>query len=206
MRVLITGGNGDIAKGIKEVLNENNILVFAPTREQLDITVLGNVKRFMAATKPNVLINCAGYIEPASIKDSNEKNWVKHLEVNLIGAYYCSKYAIKNGCHTVINIGSTSAFEGRETWGAYCCSKAGIMSLTETLAREGYNSYAIHPARTATKMRKRLFPNEDVKALMNPRRIGEFVLKCLNHEFANGSHIIVKLDRYFVLPIRNCPK
>lgn len=206
MKVLITGGRGNMAQGIKRILEKKNYEIYTPSRKELDITNFFQVYYIMQGFRPNILINCAGFIEPSSIKDTALDIWLKHLEVNLSGAFYCSKYAILNGCKIIINIGSTSAFEGRENWGAYCCAKAGIMSLTETLAREGYTSYCIHPARTATKMRKRLFPNEDPKTLMNPERIGKFILKCLKREFTNGSHIIVKKNYFYVLPMRECLK
>jgi hypothetical protein len=54
-------------------------------------------------------------------------------------------------------------------------------------------------------MRERLFPNEDKTTLMKPERVAEFVIKILDREFANGSHIILKKDRYYVLPKRVSP-
>ena len=155
---------------------------------------------------PDILINCAGYIIPESIKNSSYEQWKKHIDINCNGVFLCSKYAICNGCTTIINIGSTSAFEGRKNWGAYCASKASTLSITETLAEEGILAYSLNPARTNTKMRDRLFPNEDKNTLMNSKRVAEFVLKILLGEFVSGSHIILKKDRYFVLPSRKCPK
>jgi NAD(P)-dependent dehydrogenase (short-subunit alcohol dehydrogenase family) len=53
---------------------------------------------------------------------------------------------------------------GREEQGAYAASKAGIQCLTETLALEGKPDdiyvFCVVPRRTATELRKKLFPDE----------------------------------------------
>jgi NAD(P)-dependent dehydrogenase (short-subunit alcohol dehydrogenase family) len=206
MRVLITGGNGTMAQAIKKILEENGYNVFAPNRKDMDVTNENQIKGIMTAFNPDILINNAGYIIPNPIIYISLEEWEKHLKINLTGTFLCSKEAILNGCKTVINIGSTSAFEGRAKWGSYCAGKAGGTSLIETLVEEGVEAYSLNPARTATKMRENLFPNEYKSTLMAPERIGEFILKILNKEFENGSHIIVTKDKYVVIPKRKCPK
>jgi 3-oxoacyl-[acyl-carrier protein] reductase len=206
MRVLITGGNGTMAQAIKKKLEEAGYNVFAPNRTDMDITNETQIKGIMKAFNPDILINNAGYIIPNSIINISLEEWEKHLKINLTGAFLCSKEAILSGCKTIINIGSTSAFEGRAKWGSYCAGKAGGTSLVETLVEEGLEAYSLNPARTATKMRENLFPNEDKSTLMAPERIGEFILKILNKEFENGSHIIVTKDKHMIIPKRKCPK
>jgi 3-oxoacyl-[acyl-carrier protein] reductase len=206
MRVLITGGNGTMAQAIKKKLEEAGYNVFAPYRTDMDITNETQIKGIMKAFNPDILINNAGYIIPNSIINISLEEWEKHLKINLTGAFLCSKEAILSGCKTIINIGSTSAFEGRAKWGSYCAGKAGGTSLVETLVEEGLEAYSLNPARTATKMRENLFPNEDKSTLMAPERIGEFILKILNKEFENGSHIIVTKDKHMIIPKRKCPK
>lgn len=201
--ILITGGKGGIARGIVKVLSSNpRLMTYAPNKSILDVTNYVQVKEYIQKIKPDILINNAGYIVPNKIKDISVEEWYKHVMVNLTGSFYCAKHALNNGCKTIINIGSTSSFGGRAEWGAYSACKASIISLTETLASEGVICLSLNPARTKSKMRKRLFPNEPQNTLMKPERIGEFVLKILNGDFANGSHIIVKKDSYYVLPAR----
>jgi len=207
IKVLITGGEGGMAKAIEEYLKKKNEYeVKSMSRKNMDITKYFEVNKIVSDFKPEVIINTAGYINPDVLVKTGILDFIHHFEVNTFGLFYSIKFGIKNGCTTFINIGSTSAFEGRDKWGAYCASKAAAMSLTETLAREGYESYTIHPSRTATKMRERLFPDEDKNTLMNPDRVAEFVSKCLNYEFKNGSHIILKKEYYYVLPMRDCLK
>ena len=159
--VLITGGEGSIAKGIAFILKGNKYNVLTPSRLELDITNQLEVYNYMTENQPDILINCAGYIAPNTIKDTTVSEFKKHLNINLTGAFICIREAIRYKCNTIINIGSTSAFGGRKSWGAYCVSKAGLISLTEVSAEEGLESYSINPARTESKMRNRLFPDED---------------------------------------------
>lgn len=206
MKVLITGGNGDIAQSIVHLLTETGHEVVSPSHYEMDVCDEQSVERQMTLFGADAIVNCAGYIVPQKISECDIETFRKHFEVNIIGATTCCKYAILNGCKDVINIGSTSSFEGKAEWGAYCASKSAIASLTETLAREGVYSVSINPARTKTKMRKSLFPDEDESTLITPNRIASFVLCALRHEYKSGSHVIVLKDGHYILPIRSCPK
>jgi NAD(P)-dependent dehydrogenase (short-subunit alcohol dehydrogenase family) len=207
-KVLITGGEGGIARGIAKRLPLTKDEIFLPSRNELDVTNPYSVHSYINRVCPTILVNVAGYIKPSALKDSNDKEVLDHFMVNTIGSYYCAKYAVLHGCHTIINVGSTSAFEGREAWGAYCASKNALISFTESWAREGICCFSINPARTKTKMREKLFPGEDRLSLMEPMVIGDWIVKILRGDIniVSGSHIIVKKDRVFILPPRECPK
>lgn len=205
--VLITGGNGSIAKGISRVLTATHrYLVLVPGREVLDVTSYPNIFNYMIDKKPNILINCAGFISPSPVLEASIREVQEDIFINYLGPYMCTREALKNGCSTIINIGSTSGFEGRANWSAYCSSKAALVAFTESLAKEGIEAYGIHPARTKSKMRERLFPGEDQTLLMEPERIGEFVLEALKGKFIPGEQIVVTKDSYRILPMRICPK
>ncbi len=59
MKILITGANGMLAKAVKdEFKNEELILTDV---QDLDITDIEAVRTFIEDTKPEYIINCAGY-------------------------------------------------------------------------------------------------------------------------------------------------
>lgn len=206
MLVVITGGQGDMAVAIGSFLEIAGYTVHLPSRYELDVRDHINCAHYIYSKRPDILVNVAGYIKPATLKDATIGSIQEHFNVNTLGAIYAAKYAVECGCHTLISIGSTSAFEGREQWGAYCASKAAITSLTESWAREGYRAIDIHPARTNTKMRKSLYSNEDVSTLMDPQVIGHWVLQAIEDPMIlSGSHIILKKNSVFILPMRVCP-
>jgi len=206
MKILITGGNGDIAKSIRSMFlcSYDEIWIETPGKGELDVTDENIVRTYITSVKPDVLINCAGYIETGLLADISMTDFRKHFDVNVFGALLCSKEAVKNGCRTIINIGSTSSFESKPSWGAYCSSKAALVAITEAFSKEGISCYGLHPGRTATKMRKRLFPDEDTSTLSSPSRIASFVFKIINNEFSNGSQIIVFKNHYYILGSRTC--
>jgi len=193
MRVLITGGKGDIAQAIAKELSKDIYYyeILTPNKDEMDVGYWQLVKFYMDEHKPNILINCAGHIKPGQISDLDIHEWEKHIQINLLGTYYCSKFALENKCKTIINIASTSGLEGRAGWSAYCASKAGVISLTQSLAEEGVKAYCLSPGRTKSKMRKKLFPNEDQLKLLNPNAIGELVADILSEKYQNGSHIVI---------------
>jgi len=198
-KVIITGGNGGMALAITEELLFNKYLVLNPSRFDLNVLDEENIENYFSANRPDILINCAGYIHPGTIEETSLEYWKSHFDVNVTGAFLCSKYALKNNCKTIINIGSTSSFKGKKEWGAYCASKAALASLSETLVEEGIECYSLNPARTDTKMRKELFPNEDKNTLMKPKRLGEFVIKILDGDFDKNNHIVLDKDSYYFL-------
>lgn len=59
MKILITGANGMLAKAVKDEL-ENEELVLTDVQD-LDITDIQAVRKFVESTKPNYIINCAAY-------------------------------------------------------------------------------------------------------------------------------------------------
>jgi 3-oxoacyl-[acyl-carrier protein] reductase len=205
IKVVVTGGNGDMAYAIGAYLGDVLYDVYLPSRFELDVRDPIMIAQYMNKVKPDVLVNCAGHIKPSPLKDLTIGQVEEHFKVNAMGPIYCAQYAFACGAQVAVNIGSTSAFEGREEWGLYCASKASLMSLTETWASEGYRCIAIHPARTKTKMRKELYGEEDPDTLMAPIEIGKWVRNVIINDppIANGSHIILKKDRVYILPMRS---
>ncbi len=88
---------------------------------------------------PDLLINNAGvFPEKTSLEDLDEILWDKVLGVNLKAQYLCSKEFIKivNGKARIINIASVGAFGAWSGRLAYNVSKAGVIRLTRSLAKE----------------------------------------------------------------------
>ena len=84
----------------------------------------------------DVLINNAGSAIDNDIYDKTKEEFLRVLEINLIGTFLVTKEVSKNMKKgTIINISST---DGIDTYNDlsmdYCASKAGINSLTKTLA------------------------------------------------------------------------
>jgi NAD(P)-dependent dehydrogenase (short-subunit alcohol dehydrogenase family) len=109
--------------------------------------------------KIDILINCAGKIKRMPTLTLPEEEWVDIVETNLTGALRAcqifGKHMLERGCGRIINIASLTTFVALSEVAAYAASKAGIVSLTRSLAVEwskkgvGVNAIAPGVFRTA---------------------------------------------------------
>jgi NAD(P)-dependent dehydrogenase (short-subunit alcohol dehydrogenase family) len=194
--VVITGGDGDIAKAISELLREENYEVLVPSRKELDVCCQHSIDLFFNDITVDIIINNAGYILPSSLSDLNLEEDLKTIDINLSGVLRVTMSAIKSnpGKVTVINIGSSAGTKSRADWGAYCASKAAIIMLTECWFKEGVSAYCLSPGRTATKMRTGLFGEEDLNTLMCPRDFAKIVMLAIKHRLPMGTNIDVSIN------------
>ena len=107
----------------------------------------------------DILVNNAGVLAKVNLLESTEDDWDYVIDTNLKGYYLCSqavsKRMVERKRGNIINIASTAAFEGCNS---YCISKAGVVNLTRGLGRElgRYNVRvnAIAPGWVLTDMAK----------------------------------------------------
>ena len=192
-KVLITGGNGGIAIAIKEELELEGYIVYSPGRHEMDVTDVTSIERVISDFVPDILVNAAGYVVPQSVKNANLESTKKHIEINLLGTFYCTQIALKyNPQLGIINVGSAAAVTTHATWSEYCASKAGVVMASKCWAEDGLYSVVISPGRTRTKMRKALFPDEDQDTLLEPVDFAKVVVKAVKKEYPSGTHIIVR--------------
>lgn len=84
-----------------------------------------------------VLVNNAGINKPTDFDQTELEDWNNIMSVNLAGPFLCSKevlkYMKKNG--SIIHIGSVSGQYGGPRTAHYAASKAGVISLSQVIAR-----------------------------------------------------------------------
>jgi NAD(P)-dependent dehydrogenase (short-subunit alcohol dehydrogenase family) len=87
-----------------------------------------------------ILVNCAGQTKRTPTLDLSEAEWDAILETNLTGTLRAmqvfGQHMIEHKYGRIINIGSLSSFIGLYEVAAYGASKAGVLSLTKSLAIE----------------------------------------------------------------------
>jgi len=111
----------------------------------VDITNASDVEKMVKKTVDlfgsiDVLVNNAGILKTANAEDFSEEDWKQVIEVNLTGLFLCAKTAgkqmIKQKSGKIINISSIAGLSGYASSAPYSASKAGVISLTKTLAAE----------------------------------------------------------------------
>lgn len=192
-KVLITGGSGGIAQAIKQMLEADGFHVYAPSRNELDVTSLDSIRSVVGPFCPDILVNNAGYVVPRSIKEADYLETKKHIEINLLGTFWCAQAALSVNPHVdIINVGSAAAIETHATWSEYCATKAAVLMATKCWAEDGIYTVCISPGRTKTKMRKSLFPDEDQTTLLDPLDFAKVVVKAIHKEYESGTHLVVR--------------
>jgi 3-oxoacyl-[acyl-carrier protein] reductase len=122
--------------------------------------------------KVEILVNNAGITKDGLLMRMREEDWDAVININLKGTFLCSKEAVrlmsKQRYGRIINIASIVAFMGNPGQANYSASKAGIVGLTKTVAKEyagrGITSNAVAPGFITTAMTDAL--PENVKTEM----------------------------------------
>ncbi len=108
----------------------------------------------------DVLVNNAGITRDAVLLRMKEEDWDSVLSINLKGAFLCSKEAVKimgkQRSGKIISISSVVAFMGNPGQANYSSSKAALIGLTKTIAKEyasrGIRANAVAPGFIQTAM------------------------------------------------------
>lgn len=108
----------------------------------------------------DILVNNAGVIRDNLIMRLTEEDYDKVLNTNLKGAFLCCKAAsrlmMRQRYGRIVNLSSVVGLRGNAGQTAYAASKAGVIGLTKSLAKElasrGVTANAVAPGYIATDM------------------------------------------------------
>ena len=106
-------------------------------RVSLEQLLTASLQRF---GKVDILINCAGKIKRMPTLTMPEGEWADILDTNLTGTLRAcqifGKHMLERGYGRIVNIASLNSFVALSEVAAYAASKAGVVSLTRSLAVE----------------------------------------------------------------------
>jgi 3-oxoacyl-[acyl-carrier protein] reductase len=132
--------------------------------------------------KIDILVNNAGIVKDKSFVKMTSEMWDDVISVNLTGTFNCSKAVIEGMLERqygrIVNISSVIGRMGNRGQANYAASKAGIIGLTQTLAKEfadkGVTVNAIAPGFIGTDMLKSVPSNimEKILAQIPMGRLG----------------------------------
>jgi len=133
--------------------------------------------------KIDILINNAGIARDKLILRMTEEDWDAVLDVNLKGTFNCTKavvrHMMKQRSGRIVNIASVVGEMGNAGQANYAASKAGVIGLTKTIAREfaqrGITVNAIAPGYIQTPMTDALpeKAKEELKRMIPMERLGQ---------------------------------
>jgi NAD(P)-dependent dehydrogenase (short-subunit alcohol dehydrogenase family) len=137
--------SGRRAEQVKAAAAEVTTLGRRTIAQTCDVTDNASVERLLKTVcnelgSVQILVNCAGRTKRMPTLDFPESEWDAILETNLKGTLRAcrvfGRHMIEKRYGRIINIGSLSSFVGLHEVAAYGASKAGVASLTKTLAIE----------------------------------------------------------------------
>lgn len=151
-RILVTGAANGIGRATALMFQEAGARVAgldlkdsaAPINiKKCDLTVEADIVRAVAAAVGelggvDVLVNNAGIMQEAAIAAITAEHIDRHFAVNVRGAILVTREVLphlKDGSR-IINIASELAYLGRANASVYCATKAAILGLTRSWARE----------------------------------------------------------------------
>ncbi len=114
--------------------------------------------------KVDILVNCAGITRDTLMLKMTEQDWDAVIAVNLKGVFNMTKAVVrpmmKNRFGRIVNISSVVGRMGNVGQANYSASKAGVLGLTKTTAREfasrNITANAVCPGYIATDMTEKL--------------------------------------------------
>lgn len=155
---------------------------------KLDVSNREQSKQMVKTTlekygKIDVLINNAGIVQDAFLSKMTEEQWDKVINVNLKGVFNCTQAVVEvmmnQGNGVIINTSSIVGLEGNVGQVNYAATKAGLIGMTKTLAKElgkkGIRVNAVAPGFIATPMTSNV-PGKILEMMKEKtplRRLGE---------------------------------
>ena len=189
-KVLVTGGNRGIGKGIVEGFLDNGNEVLATCRDvskfpfendkltvaELDISDADSVENFKKTVDdfgPEILVNNAGITKDNIFLRMSDDEWLDVINTNLTGTFRVTKLVakgmLKQKWGRIINISSISGMMGNSGQANYSASKSGIDGFTRSLAKElGSRNITVNsvaPGFIATDMTDNLTDEELTKKI-----------------------------------------
>ena len=119
--------------------------LFAFTMDVCDRNSINKVEQIVSDKwgSVNILVNCAGIFKMQPFLEISDDSFGEVIEVNLLGTFRVSQVFVRkmvnNGGGKIINVASASALFGPSHIAAYCASKAGIIALSKSMAKEFAN-------------------------------------------------------------------
>ena len=159
--------------GVKAKAIRMDVSDFEAVKETID----GIIEEFGTL---DILINCAGITRDGLIAMMKEDGFDAVIGVNLKGTFNMIRHATpyfmkqKSGC--IVNVSSVSGIIGNPGQANYSTSKAGVIGLTKSTAKElvgrGVRCNAVAPGFIATDMTANLSKNNKLVDMIPMKRMG----------------------------------
>jgi 3-oxoacyl-[acyl-carrier protein] reductase len=133
----------DQARDVADRLGKKGLKAFGGQVDVSDRVSVEKMIRFVLdqAGQIDILVNNAGIAgRAAPIWEQTDQDWQRVIDINLSGVFYCCRAAIphmlERGYGRIVNIASLAGKEGNPNMTAYSASKAGVIAISKSIAKE----------------------------------------------------------------------
>lgn len=151
----------------------------------------------------DIVVNSAAIMERRDLQDVTPEDWNRALDLNLRGPFFVAKGAAavmaeKGGA--IVNVADLAAFERWRHYPVHCISKAGVVVMTELLAkalapRIRVNAVApgavLLPDDWDEEARKRVIASTPLARLGTPNDVVGAIVFLLEHDYVTGETLVV---------------
>ena len=139
--------------------------------------------------KIDILINCAGVFPVKKLNYSTIEEFDYCMNVNSRAPFYFikefSQDMIRNKWGRIVNIGSSSSYDGFKETSMYCASKHAILGLSRSVHDElkNYNirTITISPGSIKTKMGRKV-KNQNYQTFIKPKEIAKYLVDVISYD------------------------
>ena len=148
-RAVVTGGASGIGEAVaKRITAEGGRVAVWDVNGGIKVDISDNASVVRAAEETvekiggiDILVNSAGITGPTvPLAEFPIEGWQQVININLNGAFYCNRavvpYMVAQNYGRIVNIASIAGKEGNPNASAYSASKAGVIGMTKSLAKE----------------------------------------------------------------------
>jgi len=156
----------------------------------LDFCNLKSLQEFLEENnKFDILINCAGIFPIVNLYNSSMADYDRCFDINVRAPFLlskiCSENMKENNWGRIVNIGSSSSYNGSEDTGLYCASKHALLGLSRSFYKElkphNVRVYTVSPGSIQTEMGAN-DTRQDFSTFLNPSEVAEYVLYVMSQD------------------------
>ena len=128
------------------------------------------------------LVNLVGGFAMGSLARTSEETWDRMMDLNLKSAFLATRAALGHmpDGGRIVNVGTAAVANQAPGLAAYVASKGGLMTLTQSLAKElkgrRITANAVLPTVLDTPANRRAMPNADHSSWLLPEEVAEVIL------------------------------
>ena len=150
----------------------------------------------------DILVNSAAIMKQGTVAETTVAEYDLQMNLNLRGPFFVAQGAaelMKDG-GTIVNIADLAAFERWSSYAVHCISKAGVVVMTELMAKAFAPKIRVNAVAPGAVLlpddwdeatRKRFAETTPLKRLGSPQDVADAVVYLLESDYVTGETLVV---------------